>query len=74
MLKAKLTSLLQDFTDLLTLRFLNAQVLLIILMIDSWTIYLFVVHSNNLSVAQSVSTVVYFMVIVNNELEGKGNK
>lgn len=58
MLKTKLTTtLLKDCTDRLTLRFLNSQLLLIILIIDSWTIYLFVVHSNNLCVAQSVSTV-----------------
>jgi len=62
MLKAKLTTtLLKDCTDRLTLRFLNSQLLLIFPIIDSWTIYLFiclfVVHSNNLSVAQSVRTV-----------------
>jgi hypothetical protein len=52
-----MTGLLQDFTDHLTLRFLNFQLLLIILIIDSWIIYLFVVHSKNLSVTQSISTV-----------------
>jgi len=40
MLKAKLTTtLLKDCTDRLTLRFLNIQLLLVI---DSWTIYLFI--------------------------------
>jgi len=50
MLKAKLaTILLKACTDRLTLRFLNSRLLLIILIIDSWNIYLFVFHSNNLS-------------------------
>jgi len=43
MLKAKLTkSLLQDFTDRWRCVFLNSQLLLIILIIDSWNIYLFI--------------------------------
>jgi hypothetical protein len=65
MLKAKLTTgLFQDFTDRLTLRFLNFQLLLFILIIDSLIIYLFVCGPFKELISNSKCKYsVYFMVI-----------